>query len=368
MEPLETLMISACEVKTIISPGATKAELLDALRWQGEDLDALYQAADECRRRYVGEEVYIRGILEYSNICIRNCAYCGIRAGNRKVRRYLMTEEEMVECAEKIARGPATTIVLQAGESQALPDQALGRVIQAIKAQTPLAVTVSAGVRPESVYRFWRQCGMDRYLIRFETSDPELYRRVHPDSTLEERLEAIAALKRAGAQTGSGFLIGLPGETIETVASNLLLARDLDLDMIGVGPFIPHPDTPLAGARNVWADDLSMFYRVLAILRLLCPFAHIPATTAFDALFPNQGRDLALQRGANIFMTNHTPDRYRRDYLLYPGKPCADESDDACNACIRARLARLGRPVGKGPGHSLVHPPAAPEPKKEPRP
>jgi len=343
-------------VKAILSPCASREEILPILEWKGDALSLLYQEADECRRQHVGEEVFVRGIIEYSNVCAHNCAYCGIRAGNRNVKRYTLSEDEIVACAEKVARGPATTVVLQAGESQAIPDEILGRVIRRIRERTELAVTVSAGVRSESVYRYWRNCGMDRYLIRFETSDPRLYARYHPDSTLEERLEAIQVLKRLGIQAGSGFLIGLPGETRETLAGNLILCRDLDLDMIGIGPFIPHPDTPLAGTQNAWAHDPEIFFKALAILRLLCPSAHIPATTAYDAVFPGKGRDLALQRGANIFMTNHTPDLYRRDYLLYPGKPCADESDDACHACIRARLARLKRPIGKGPGHSFVHP------------
>lgn len=349
-------MAQVVSVKAIITPCSGQADLEEALHLRDSALHALYNAADQCRRDHVGEEVFVRGIIEYSNVCTHNCDYCGIRKANRNLRRYTMTEEEIVTCAIKLAKGPATTVVLQAGESQSISDEALGCVIRQIRQNTPLAVTVSAGVRPEPVYRYWQECGMDRYLIRFETSDPALYARYHPDSTLAERLEAIHVLKQLGVQTGSGFLVGLPEETLGTLAQNLLLCRDLELDMIGIGPFISHPDTPLAEKRNAWEGDPEMFFRALAILRLLCPFAHIPATTAYDAVFPGNGRDLALQRGANIFMTNHTPDPYRGDYMLYPGKPCADESDDACNACIRARLARLGRPLGRGSGHSFVRP------------
>jgi biotin synthase len=193
---------------------------------------------------------------------------------------------------------------------------------------------------------------MDRYLLRFESSDPELFRRLHPDCSLEERMGCLHALKALGIQTGSGFMIGLPGETPETLADNILLCRDLDLDMIGIGPFIPHPDTPLGVDKNAYEGDEEMFFKALATLRIFNPDAHIPATTAFDAVFPGTGRNLALQRGANVFMPNDTPVEHRKDYLLYPGKPCVDETADQCAACVLARIEGIGRTVGEGPGHS----------------
>jgi biotin synthase len=247
-----------------------------------------------------------------------------------------------------------TTVVLQSGESPSSPgDRELGKLIRRIKRETPLAVTLSVGNRPRGVYEFWRDCGMDRYLLRFETSDPVLFHRLHPDCQFEERLDCLLALKDLGVQTGSGFMIGVPGETIETLASNIMLCRTLDLDMIGIGPFIPHPDTPLGDSSNVYAMDPEMFFVALAVLRLFNRDAHIPATTAFDAVFPGEGRDLALQRGANIFMPNNTPAEYRKDYLLYPGKPCVDEGADQCTRCTIIRLHALGRPVGRGRGDSL---------------
>jgi biotin synthase len=194
---------------------------------------------------------------------------------------------------------------------------------------------------------------MDRYLLRFETSDPRLFGRLHPDCRYEDRMGCLHALKDLGVQTGSGFMIGLPGETIETLAGNILLCRTLDLDMIGAGPFIPHPDTPLGSARNVHADDPEMFFVALAVLRLFNRDAHIPATTAFDAVFPGRGRDLALQRGANIFMPNRTPTPYRKDYLLYPDKPGVDEDADQCAHCAVLRLRAISRTVGRGRGDSL---------------
>jgi biotin synthase len=250
------------------------------------------------------------------------------------------------------------TIVLQAGESASpAGDRRMTALIARIKAETPLSVTVSVGNRPRAVYAGWRQAGMDRYLLRFETSDPDLFARLHPDCTLAERLTCLHDLRDLGVQVGSGFMIGLPGETLDTLARNILLCRALDLDMIGIGPFIAHLATPLAGAANAYADDPEMHFVALAALRIANPDAHIPATTAFDALFPSpSGRDLALQRGANVFMPNSTPGQYRKDYMLYPDKPCVDETGGMCAFCVAGRLELLGRQIGAGPGHSQKPP------------
>ena len=194
---------------------------------------------------------------------------------------------------------------------------------------------------------------MDRYLIRFETSDRDLFARLHPDCSFDERIECLHILGDLGVQVGSGFMIGLPGETIETLADNILLCRELDLDMIGIGPYISHPDTPLGEKPNSYQENEDIFFKALAVLRIVNPDAHIPATTAFDAVFPGTGRNLALTRGANIFMPNGTPVRHRRDYLLYPGKPCVDETADQCAGCVLGRIHALGRELGVGPGHSL---------------
>jgi biotin synthase len=306
----------------------------------------------------MGEQVFLRGIVEFSNICANNCLYCGIRAGNAAVHRYRMTEDEVLAVARRMNDWHQHTIVLQAGESASPEgDRRMAALIGRIKAETPLSVTVSVGNRPREVYARWRAAGMDRYLLRFETSDPELFARVHPDCDLAARLACLHDLRDLGVQVGSGFMVGLPGETLGTLAHNILLCRALDLDMIGIGPFIPHPATPLAGSANAYADDPDMHFVALAALRIANPDAHIPATTAYDALFPNpSGRDLALQRGANVFMPNSTPGEYRRDYMLYPDKPCVDETGGMCAFCVTARLEQLGRQIGADPGHSLKPP------------
>ncbi len=335
-----------------------KQKLMRLLAARAPDTSArLYRAADAVRRLNMGNAVYLRGIVEFSNCCSNRCWYCGLRADNRRVRRYRMPPDEILTACRQLAAAGMTTVVLQSGEARTCGDRDLGRLIERIKAETALAVTVSVGNRPRDVYAYWRACGMDRYFLRFETSHPRLFARLHPDCTLAERLACLRSLQALGVQTGSGFMIGLPGETRSILADNILLCRELDLDMIGIGPFIPHPDTPLGRARNVYRADPEIFFRALAALRIFNPRAHIPATTAFDAVFPGAGRDLALQRGANVFMPNSTPASYRGDYLLYPGKPGVDSDGAAAARDVRRRLRRLGRPLGRGPGHSLKHRP-----------
>ena len=332
----------------------TRADLLPPLRATGDDLAALYARADAVRRERCGDAVPIRAIIEFSNVCANDCLYCGIRASNPAPRRYRMTPDEIIAAAKQIAAADtAGTIVLQGGETPGSGDSEIESILRRIKAEVPgLALTLSIGNRPRETYARWKEAGLDRYLLRFETSDPELFARLHPDCTLAERLQCLRDLKSLGVQTGGGFMIGLPGETVATLADNILLCREFAFDMIGIGPYIPNPETPLGVRPNVYAGDPDMYFRAIAVLRLVNPDAHIPATTAFDALFPD-GRNLALQRGANVFMPNATPGPLRKNYQLYPGKPCIDEDAADCALCVQTRLRALGRPAAKGPGHSL---------------
>lgn len=317
------------------------------------DTDYLYRIADAVRRINMGDSVYIRGIVEFSNICRNQCRYCGLRCGNQNAPRYLIPSDEILDMAIGMEQAGVSTIVLQSGEAPGFGDNDLGRLIKAIKKKTKLAVTLSVGNRPDKTYEYWRDCGMDRYLLRFETSAPKLFDWIHPDCQLGDRLRCLRDLRDLEVQVGSGFMIGLPGETLEILADNILLCRELDLDMIGIGPFIPHPVTPMGNEKNAYHDDPEMFFRALAVLRICNPLAHIPATTAYDVAFPNQGRDLALCRGANVFMPNFTPARYSKQYLLYPGKPEVDADMTVCMEAFRQRLRKLSRPLGAGPGHSL---------------
>lgn len=325
-------------------------EIIQKLHARESAAQAIYKEADSIRKDVMGDEVFLRGIIEFSNCCTKDCNYCGIQRSNKHVERYRIPLEEIVATCKKMKAAGQTTVVLQSGEDQFYTRESFGDILTAIKRETDLAITVSVGERDKPTYAYWKQKGMDRYLLRFETSNRELFEKCHPDDDLDVRIECLKNLKDLGVQTGSGFLIGLPGETYEDLARDILFCTELDLDMIGCGPFIAHPDTPFAEQNNPF--DPEVYFLTIALLRILNPKAHIPSTTAFDAIDPN-GRNLLLERGCNVFMPNATPKRYRDKYQLYPGKPCVDESGEECAECVNLRLKALGRTIGTGPGHSI---------------
>jgi biotin synthase len=339
----------------------TQTEILAWLRESDpQRLEDLWQRADEVRRAHVGDAVHLRGLVEISNHCVRQCAYCGLRAGNRPLVRYRMTPDEIVAAARQAVTFGYGTVVLQAGEDFGISAGWMAGIIRCIKEETPLAVTLSLGERADEDLAAWREAGADRYLLRFETSDKALFDRIHPGLRDDpaDRLAILRRLKTLGYETGSGIMVGLPGQTYESVARDLTLFRDLDLDMIGIGPFIAHPGTPLGNGRlvptpvngeQVPATEL-MVYKAVALTRLIRPDANIPSTSALATINKYNGRELGLQRGANVVMPNVTPVRYRRLYEIYPAKACIDETGDACSSCLRARIATLGRHVGQGPG------------------
>ncbi len=314
-----------------------------------EEKKYLFRRADEIRETYCGNEVHIRGIIEFSNYCIRDCTYCGLRKSNRKLHRYRMTIQEIFEVAKKAKEMDFKTVVLQSGEDPYYRIEDLCLLTEKIKTELNLAVTVCIGERTREEYRMMREAGADRYLLKFETSDPVLYARLKPDSSYENRFRCLEWLRELGYQVGSGNMVGLPGQTIESLAEDILLFKELDLDMIGIGPFIPHPDTPL---RNTKTGTLDMTLKVLAITRIVTKNTHLPATTAVGTidLF---GRQKALQCGANVIMPNVGPQRYRKDYQIYPNKICIFENADHCHSCIEEMIESLGRTVSSGFGHSL---------------
>ena len=338
-----------------LQSGATPsaAELATLLKAQGKACDLIYAAADDLRRKTMGEAVYLRGIIEFSNVCKNNCWYCGIRCDNDNVARYRMTTEEIVETAKNAKLWGCGTVVLQSGEDPFFTADVLSGILRRVKRETDLAVTLSVGVRTRSELAQLKAAGCDRYLLRFETTSNALFSAIHPDESFEHRVQCLTDLRELGYQVGSGFMIGLPGSTPEMIANDILFATRLKLDMIGCGPFLSHPDTPLA--EKPLLEDRGVYYKTISLLRLLNPTAHIPATTAFDAL-DTEGRNHVLMRGANVFMPNITPGKYRRLYQLYPNKPCVDEDGAACAHCVRGRLASLGREIGTGPGHSVREP------------
>lgn len=336
-------------------------ELLSQLReTDPARLNALWQAADATRRAHVGDDVHLRGLVEVSSHCVRRCTYCGLRAPNQQVRRYRMHGDEVLEAAHLAVQLGYGTLVLQSGEDPQLSLRWVAELVRRIKSETPLAVTLSLGERARVELETWRLAGADRYLLRFETSNAELFARIHPPrpGAVADRLTILQWLRELGYEVGSGVMIGIPGQTYDDLTSDLLLFTQIDLDMIGVGPFLPHPATPLGTAVEHFDDPEQvpnselMTYKVLALTRLLCPTANIPSTTALATINRQTGRQLGLERGANIVMPNITPLRYRAGYEIYPGKACLCEEPGAYDTLLRAQLAALGRPVGTGRGDS----------------
>ncbi len=326
----------------------TKEEIIAALS-PDTDPAQLFALADQVRREYVGEDVHLRGLIEFSNHCRRRCYYCGIRAGNAKVRRYRLTPDQILYGARSAVSLNYKTIVMQSGEDPAWGPKELAAIVEKVKKETALAITLSVGEHSKEDYRTLRAAGADRFLLRFETSDRRLFSMLKPDSNYDQRFRCLAWLKEAGFQVGSGVMAGLPGQTSESMADDILLFKQLELDMVGIGPFIANPDTPLGGAPG---GTLDTALRMVALTRIVTKNTHIPATTAMGTI-DAQGRQKALKCGANVLMPNISPTEYRTDYSLYPGKICVNEQPEQCGACVDAMLAGLGRKRAEGFGHSL---------------
>jgi biotin synthase len=332
-------------------------------------LEELWRCANATRREQVGDAVYLRGLIEISNFCSRQCTYCGLRAGNAQLARYRMLPEEILEAARQAVKFGYGTVVLQGGEDYGITTTGMADIVRQIKAETPLAVTLSLGERPERDLVAWREAGADRYLLRFETSDRELFDEIHPPlgNRKCDRVAILRRLQSLGYETGSGIMVGIPGQTYASVADDIALFRDLNLDMIGIGPFIPHPNTPLGigfktfptPAREQVPNNELMVYKAVALTRLVRPDANIPATTALATINKTNGRELGLQRGANVFMPNLTPLKYRRLYEIYPAKACITETDVKCNGCLSARIRAIGRHIGQGQGGRWNRQPAS---------
>ena len=339
----------------------TFAEILNWLREEdAQRLNELWQAADRLRQQFAGDEVHLRGLVEVSNYCTSRCGYCGLRFPNADLTRYRLSEAEVLDCVRQALAFGYGTVVLQAGEDPVLTREWVARLVRRIKMETPLAVTLSLGERSEQDLVAWRAAGADRYLLRFETSNRQLYERIHPTRPghPSDRLALLRRLREMGYEVGSGVMIGIPGQSYEDLARDIQLFAELDLDMIGVGPFLPHPATPLGDpqlAESV-ADQVPnselMTYKVIALARRVCPRANIPATTALATLNRLQGRELGLARGANVVMPNLTPVDYRVLYEIYPDKACVRETGDACHTCLAVRIGAIGRSVGQGRGDS----------------
>lgn len=330
----------------------SRRDLIDILSAPTEAADAaLFARADAVRRRTVGDEVHLRGLIEVSNRCSRRCLYCGLRSPNAAVPRYSMTPDEVMAAAETAARLGYGTVVLQSGEDETRDLGAMVGLVRRIK-RLGLAVTLSLGELPESAYAALREAGADRYLLKHETCNRALFRALKPDGDYDARIGALRTLKALGYQTGGGCMVGLPGQTFEDLAGDLALIAELDLDMAGIGPFIPEPGTPLGNEPAAWPAALRVrtTYRMMALLRLLRPDIMMPATTALATLDPD-GRRNGLLRGANVLMPNVGALCYRAQYRIYPGKACLREDPATFDRSLKAMLASIGRRPGVGAGH-----------------
>jgi biotin synthase len=323
-----------------------RKEIIQLLSLPAKYSPELFSAADKVRKEQVGDEIFLRGIIEFSNQCERNCLYCGLRKGNASLSRYRMSEDEIIATAEQIKKTGVSTVVLQSGEDSFYSQDIICRLIERIRKETDLIITLSIGERALNDYKAFQQAGANRYLLKHETASLELYRYLRPGCEWEKRLQCLRRLKELGFETGTGNMVGLPGQTPEILADDLLVMKYLDADMLGIGPFIAHPDTPLAGIDN---DDIELTLRVLALARLITSNTNIPATTALATLHP-QGRLQALQAGANVVMPDFTPEIYKTRYDIYPGR-----KDVGSAVEIISRLEKDFQSIGRTINYSIGH-------------
>lgn len=322
----------------------TKQEIIDILK-NNDKNEWLFSLADKVRRENVGDEVHLRGLIEFSNICHCFCKYCGLRCENKELDRYRILPDDIVKYAQKAVEMGYKTIVLQSGEDAFYTKEILCDIIRRIK-EFDVALTLSIGERSFQDYKAFRDCGADRYLIRIETTDKDLYKKMHPNMSFENRVRCLNDLKKLGYEVGTGCLVGLPGQTVESLADDILFFKEINADMIGIGPFIAHPHTPLKDIPN---GNFTLALKVMALTRILLKNINIPATTAMETLNPN-GRIIALQSGANVVMPNVTTTEYRAKYEIYPNKICINENPSQCYNCIGGKIRSIGRTISKDYG------------------
>jgi biotin synthase len=334
-------------------------EIVDMLSASSpEDVESLRKKAYSTMVENVGENVYLRGLVEFSNICASDCLYCGIRRSNRTITRYTLDKQEILEATQWAAEKGFGSVVLQSGErSDARFVDFVTHVVSSIKKQSiseklpsGLGITLCVGEQTEETYRQFFEAGAHRYLLRIETSNHELFEKIHPkDQSFDKRLECLNVLNKVGYQVGTGVMIGIPGQTLEDLAKEILFFKKMDVDMIGMGPFIVHHQTPFAYLETEYAARKEEIYnlalKMIAATRIVLKDVNIASTTALQAMNP-VGREEGLMYGANVIMPNLTPTKYRRDYQLYEGKPCLEEVAGECFSCIQMRIASTGRTAG----------------------
>ena len=307
--------------------------------------EALFKAADKVRAEYVGKGVHLRALIELSNICAKSCYYCGLRCENTNLERYRLSVQETIEFAAEAKREGYKTVVLQSGEADNFSTAEMMEIISGIKSMD-MAITLSLGEKTYEQYKAYKDAGADRYLLRIETTNEEIYDKLHPKMSYKNRLKCLQNLRDLGYEVGTGCLVGLPQQTLADLADDILFFKKFNVDMVGLGPFIPNPDTPL---KNLEAGDFFLSIKVMALVRLLLPDINIPATTAMESLHKD-GRKIALQAGANVIMPNVTATNYRRKYLLYPGKIGLQVSTKQNRQKVIEMINSIGRFVSDNKG------------------
>ena len=335
-------------IKEILENEAfSKENIISLLESRGEERTFLFKKAAEIKEKYIGNKVWFRGLIEFSNICSKDCLYCGIRKGNKNLVRYNLSDEEIIAAARLAYVNQYGSIALQSGELES--SSVTGRIenlLYKIKelSDGKLGVTLSVGEQEPTVYKKWYDAGAHRYLLRVESTNQSLYNKIHPNDSKHDfnrRLNCLKSLQDIGYQTGTGVMIGLPFQTMDDLAGDLLFMKNFNIDMCGMGPYIEHADTPLIEySENLMPlkDRFDLTLKMIAIIRIMMKDINIVAATALQAIDPI-GREKAVKIGANILMPNITPGKYRDSYKLYDNKPCTDDSAEDCQSCLEARIS-----------------------------
>ncbi|MBQ2984281.1 MAG: [Candidatus Gastranaerophilales bacterium] len=321
-----------------------KQEITDILSDNSKN-DWLFKKADETRRKYVGDEVHLRALIEFSNICKRQCLYCGLRSPNKEIERYRLSKDEILDSVKKAIKLGYQTIVLQSGEDDNYYQDKMCDIIKEIK-KHDVALTLSLGEKTFDEYKAYKDCGADRFLLRIETTDKKLYQQMHPNASFENRVQCLENLKTLGFEVGTGCLVGLANQTIESLANDILFFKEIDADMIGIGPFIPHNQTPL---KDMKQGDFWLALKVMALTRINLLNINIPATTAMETIYP-QGRLIALQSGANVVMPNVSEIENRKKYEIYPDKAGVYDDEIEFKKKLEKDLISIGRTISTHKG------------------
>lgn len=341
----------------------SKSDIIKLLSSERDEKILLFRKSEEIKDKYIGRKVWFRGLIEFSNVCGKDCLYCGIRKGNRNLTRYNLTDDEIIEAARFAYVNRYGSIALQSGELEGtIITGRIENLLQRIKelSHGELGITLSVGEQEPEVYQRWFDAGAHRYLLRVESTNESLYNKIHPNDSkhsFNRRLDCLRNLQDIGYQTGTGVMIGLPFQTLDDLAGDLLFMKEFDIDMCGMGPYIEHADTPLivnSGILLTLKERFDLTLKMIAILRIMMKDINIVAATALQAIDPI-GREKAVKIGANILMPNITPGKYRDSYKLYDNKPCTDDSAEDCRSCLEARVSLADTEVIYGEWGDSAH-------------